>query len=264
MTITLSELNVYPLKSTRGLSVEVGYIERRGLRDDRRWMLIDSADRYLTQRQHPRLTLVDVTVSDSGLVVSSGDRPNVSVPRGGGAAIWAQIWHDRVAVEHCATGCDEWFTRYLGIDCRVVYMPEGTRRPVNPTYAASDDDTVSFADGFPLHLLSQESLDELNRRLEKPVTMRRFRPNIVVRGCAAHDEDTWNVIRIGDVEFDVVKPCKRCTIPTVDLATGKPGKEPLRTLATYRRRDRLVLFGQNLIPRKAGTVRLGQAVEVLV
>jgi len=158
-------------------------------------------------------------------------------------------------------GAGEWFTRLLGVRSQLVYMPDDVVRPVDPTYGVSTD-RVSFADGFPFLLISQESLDDLNRRLAVPLPMNRFRPNLVVSGCAPFAEDGWPGFAAGGVEFRVVKPCARCVITTTDQATGERGREPLRTLATYRNVGGKVMFGQNVIHRGTGSLELGNRVEL--
>jgi uncharacterized protein YcbX len=141
-------------------------------------------------------------------------------------------------------------------------MPDDSVRPVDPDYAGPGH-RVGFADGFPFLLISEASLDDLNARLAHPLPMARFRPNLVVGGCEAFAEDRWRRIRIGDLVLDLVKPCSRCIIPTIDIATGERDAEPLRTLMTYRRHDNRILFGQNLVHRGTGLLRRGMSVEVI-
>jgi uncharacterized protein YcbX len=156
----------------------------------------------------------------------------------------------------------EWFSEFLGISCKLVAMTERSIRPVAKEYAVNND-VVSFADGYPFLLISEATLDDLNSRLATPVPMKRFRPNLVVKGCEPFAEDTWKEIQIGDAKFYVVKPCARCTIPTVDIETGEKGVEPLRTLATYRNFENKVLFGQNLLPASNGTLSVGDAIQII-
>jgi uncharacterized protein YcbX len=162
----------------------------------------------------------------------------------------------------------DWFSAYLGAPHRLVYMDDACTRALKAMYDGKygeDDDRMSFADGFPVLLISQAALDHLNGKLAQPLPMLRFRPNLVVAGTEPHAEDGWKRIRIGDVELDVVKSCTRCVFTTVDFERGErdPSGEPLRTLTQYRRSPNGVTFGQNLIPRKLGTVHVGDTVEVL-
>ena len=181
----------------------------------------------------------------------------------GEASETVSVWGIACQAVPVGPEADEWFQDFLGVSCRLVFMPEETRRPVNPKYSAGEG-IVSFADGYPLLLLGEASLDDLNSRLEAPVPMNRFRPNLVVTSSPAYAEDGWAKVRIGGATFHGVKPCDRCGLITVDQALGKAtGPEPLRTLATYRRKDQKVLFGQLLIPDGAGVVRVGDAVEML-
>jgi len=184
---------------------------------------------------------------------------------GPGPRLSVQVWKDLCEVPAVSAAADRWFCEYLGFPCRLVYMDEAYRRPVKPQFSQPGD-TVSFADGFPLLLLSEASLHDLNQRLGTPVSMRRFRPNLVVRGGSPFMEDGWHRIRVGALEFDVVKACSRCVFTTVDPDTAEkdPDMQPLRTLGSYRRgREGGVFFGQNLIPRTTGLVRLGDPIEVL-
>ena len=157
---------------------------------------------------------------------------------------------------------DRWFGDFLGVRCRLVYMPDDVIRPVDPRYARSGD-RVGFTDGFPLLLFSEASLADLNSRLPEPVTEDRFRPNLVASGCAAFAEDGWSGLRIGAVELRVSKPCSRCAITTVDQNTGERGSEPLRTLARYRKAKDKVMFGQNLAHDTPGELAVGDRIEIL-
>ena len=174
------------------------------------------------------------------------------------------VWRDGVMARIADAGADHWISHYLGMAARFVHMDADAARRVDPAYSRAEDQ-VSFADGFPLLLISQASLDGLNTRLDSAVTMNRFRPNLVVGGTDAHAEDDWRRIRVGEVEFDVVKRCARCVLTTVDPDTGRfdPQGEPLRTLIGYRRTEKGVVFGQNLIPRGTGRIRQGDTVEVI-
>jgi len=263
----LSEINIYPVKSLTGISLAEAVIEDRGLRYDRRWMLVDRNNRFFTQREFPAMATISIDLD--------GDKFTARVRNGAivvpfepesGEFHTTQIWKSEVKGEFYSTDVDEWFSRAIGTDCRLVRLPESSRRAVNPEYAVRPaEDIVSFADGYPFMLIGQASLDDLNSRLADPLPMNRFRPNFVVEGSDAFAEDSWKKIRIGETIFHVVKPCERCVIPTIDQTTGvKTGKEPTKTLSTYRLKDGNVLFGQNLIAEKAGgVVRVGDPVELL-
>jgi len=273
MSLTLSALYIYPIKSLRGIAVSSAAVTDRGLHLDRRWMLVDAAGRFMSQRQTPRMALVSVTVRDGFLALDAPGMESLQVPFEAPAPepMEVEVWRDRCEARTVGASFDRWFSRFLGQDCRLVQMPDETLRPVDPIYAAHPEDHVSFADGYPFLLISQGSLDDLNRRLVErgatPVDMIRFRPNLVVEGAEPYAEDEWKRLRIGVTDFRLVKPCSRCVIPTVDLSTGEKGREPLATLTQYRRRDNKVFFGQNLVHELAGdaarVLTVGDRVELL-
>ncbi|HLL98623.1 MAG TPA: MOSC N-terminal beta barrel domain-containing protein [Rubrobacteraceae bacterium] len=262
--IRLSGLYVYPIKSCGGGGVEEWEVDERGLRHDRRWMLVDEANQFISQRELPRMALIGVRIDPDGLLVSAPGMPSLQVPflPPDGHLLRAQVWDDVVETLPVGGGADRWFERFLGVRCRLVYLPEESVRPVDPDYGRAGDQ-VGLADGFPFLLISEGSLAELNTRLERPLPMDRFRPNLVVGGCEPFAEDGWGVVRIGSITLRVVKSCARCAITTVDQSTAARGKEPLRTLATFRRSGTKVLFGQNLVHDETGTLRTGDPVEVL-
>jgi uncharacterized protein YcbX len=265
MTPTLSAIHVFPIKSCAAWVRDEAQVEPRGLAGDRRWMVTDADGRFLTARQHPRLTLVQAQADGDALVLSAPDMPPLRlVPPDVSARIQATVWKNTVQAQLADAAADAWIGAFLGLPARFVHMDAACVRPVSPDYGRPGDE-VSFADGFPLLLISQAALDGLNARLERPVPMLRFRPNLVVAGTDPHAEDGWKRIRIGAIEFDVVKPCTRCVFTTVDFTRGEFDRtgEPLRTLTRYRRTPQGVTFGQNLIARGGGIVRVGDAVEVL-
>lgn len=263
----VSELHLYPIKSLRGIPLERAQLDERGFQYDRRWMLVDESGTFISQREAHRMALIDVSLGADVLSVAAPGTETLRVPlHTDGATVRCRIWRDAVDAIPVARDADMWFSRFLGISCRLVYMPDESRRVVDRTYVKQDR-LVGFADGFPLLMIGQGSLDELNLRLtqrgEAAVPMRRFRPNIVVAATQPFEEDQWQQIRIGDVEVDVVKPCARCAITTVDPDTAEAGREPLRTLATYRKSGSNVYFGQNAVHRRAGVITRGDAVAVV-
>ncbi len=264
MRITLSQINIYPIKACRGISLPQWEIEPRGFRHDRRWMLVDDTGLQITQRDFAQLTFVTVSLHDGYLRVMAPYMEELIVPFAVSTSthIPIVVWNDGVEAVPVSNEASEWFSEYLGTSCTLVVMTERSVRFVNRQYAV-DNDIVSFADAFPFLLLSEESLADLNARLPSPVPMKRFRPNLVVKGCEPFAEDGWKEITIGQARFHVVKPCARCTVPTIDTETGVKGTEPLRTLATYRSVDNKVLFGQNVIPGGVGSVNVGDEVQVI-
>ncbi len=254
MPVTLVALHVYPVKGCRGLEPAAAWAGTRGLEGDRRWMVVDGAGRFVSQRTRPRLAVVAPELAAGALMLRVPGREALVVPLGpdgGPAGVVATgqvtVWRDTVAARDAGAAAADWFGALLGETARLVFMPDDTRRGVDPDYAAPGD-VVSFADGFPWLLISEGSLADLNARLPRPLPMARFRPNLVVSGCAPYAEDGWRTLRIGEAVFRIVKPCARCSVTTVDQETGEPdGPEPLRTLAGYRRVGDGVMFGQNLL-----------------
>lgn len=254
----------YPLKSAAAEACAALDIEPRGAAHDRRWMLIDGNGRFVTGRQLGRLVRVQATPLPGGLRLAlDGTSIDVEYPAADGARIEVEVWGDRVAALAAAADAQVWLGRCVGEGLRLVHMDAAARRPVDPRWAQPGDE-VSFADGYPLLLLSQAALDQLSAEVGEAIDARRFRPNIVVDGCAAHAEDGWRRIVIDGVEFDVVKPCTRCVFTTVDPDSGErhPRGEPLATLKRYRRGAAGVQFGVNLIPRGSGFIRCRAAVEL--
>ena len=263
----VSELHVYPIKSVRGIQVPRAPLDDRGFQFDRRWMLIDEENVFISQREAHRMALIDVTLSPTGLALAAPGMENAMLPTStGGTALRCRIWEDEVDAVAIDRELDEWFSTFLERRCRIVFMPPQSRRIVDRDYV-KEDRLVGFADAFPLLLIGEGSLQLLNEKLvqqgESAVPMKRFRPNIVIAGSEPHAEDSWQSIRIGEVEIDVVKPCARCVITTVDVETGEAGKEPLRTLGTYRKQGAKVLFGQNAVHRGPGMLNVGDTVEVI-
>lgn len=259
----LTGIFIYPVKSCAGISVSATDIDRFGPRGDRRWMVVNERGRFLSQRELSRMALLRVTPRPEGLELVQGESAiAVPVPAADSPRREVRVWDDRVAAQDAGDEAAAWLSGYLGSNCRLVYMPEDTLRRVDGAYAC-EGETVSFADGFPLLLISQASLDELNRRLPAPVPMNRFRPNLVVSGCGPFDEDGWRRIRIGEMAFDVAKACSRCVIPSIVQESGERDPDINRALAAFRRVDGQILFGQNLLYQQTGSLRVGDSVEVL-
>lgn len=262
----LSALYVYPVKSCAALAPSSAEVEPRGLAHDRRWMIVDRDGRFLTGRQLPRLVLLRATPIATGLMLQAPGAEPVEIvfPREAATRQTVTVWKDVVAAPDAGDHAARWLSSFLGREVRLVYMDKCAARAVAPDYAQPGDE-VSFADGYPLLAISQAALDALNARLEVPLPMLRFRPNLVIDGATPHAEDAWRRIRVGTVEFEAVKTCVRCVFTTVDPECGvfDPSGEPLKTLKTYRRSKRGITFGMNLIARGRGTLRIGDAVTVL-
>jgi len=256
----VSALYVYPIKACRGVRVDHWPVVERGFEADRRWMIVDAAGTFVSQRELPRLALVTTALDNDLIRVAAPGLAPLYLPRryDGGESRAVRVWSDQSRGVVHALG-SAWVSEYLGAPHQLVYMPDSERRAVNPARARAGD-LVSFADGYPFLLISEASLEDLNARLPEPITMERFRPNIVVSGTEPFAEDEFASVRLGELSFRGVKRCDRCPVTTVDLATGEPGKEPLRTLATFRRWDGKVWFGMNMIHDGPGHLRVGDAV----
>lgn len=263
--VTLSQIACYPVKACGGLTPARWDLDAFGLRFDRSFVVVDGAGRFLTQRDLPKLALVAVSIEDDTLWLRVPGHAPVPIPLAvaAGPRIEIEVWRHRGPGLLQSDDAAALLSRYLDHDCRLVRMPPDHARRVNRAVFPGEAQT-SFSDGYPLLLLSEASLEDLNARLPHPLPMNRFRPNLVVRGCAPYAEDGWKRIRIGGLEMAVVKPCDRCVVTTTDQETGeRDGKEPLRTLARYRNSERGVLFGQNVVHLDRGTLEVGAAVDLM-
>ena len=272
--LRVTALHLYPVKSCQGLAVPAAEVDARGFVGDRRFLVVDPAGQFLTQRQHPRMARIGTALTADSLVLSAAGHGSVAVPRTAppAPAMAATVWKDTVQADDCGAEAAAWLTQVLGLPCRLVRAGLPYSRPIParkiPASLAGRGDAheVSFADGFPFLLITQASLDELNGRLEQPVPMDRFRPNLVVSGAEPFAEDGWARFRIGPVVFHGATRCGRCILTTTDQRTGeRASPEPLRTLSTYRRdAEGAVLFGRNVVHEtKAGRVAVGDSVELL-
>jgi hypothetical protein len=263
--LKISQLFIYPIKSLGGIAVDKAHVTDRGFEHDRRWMLVDENNLFISQREVHEMALMRVAVTADGLLVrhlmknssflvpfepQTGEFPEVT------------IWDDTCTGQFVSKEADQWFSSTLGVHCRLVYMPDGTRRITDQRYAR-ENSIVSFADGYPFLLISQASLDDLNSRLEQSLPMDRFRPSIVFTGGEPFSEDLMHTLSINEILFHGVKLCARCPIPTIDQQTGQQGKEPSKTLAKYRFKNNKIYFGQNLIHEGLGEIAVGDNIEVL-
>lgn len=270
--MVISQLWIYPIKSAKGILLDSAQLEKRGFQYDRRWMLVDSKNRFISQRLYPKMALIAPELSDYGLSVRAPDMPALIIPYSDSRVemydeIEVICWDDRIIAQHVNTAIDNWFSEFLGVDCQLVYMPDSCLRPVDPDYVKNED-IASFSDGFPNLIISEASLDDLNARVDMQLTMNRFRPNIVISGCEAYAEDTLGHFKVNQIDFFAVKPCSRCVITTVNPQTGeKEGREPLNTLSQFRKKGNKVFFGQNLLHKLNYTsdnrIRVGEKLEII-
>lgn len=271
--LILSEINVYPIKSLGGISLDEAAVEKEGLEFDRRMMLVDADGKFISQREFPQMATLKTALEKDGITVEAKTGEKIFVPFAGelGEKTRVSVWASKsIKAESFDEKINQFFSDILSVNCRLVRMTDETKRIVSPFYAVRKyKDTVSFADGYPVLLIGESSLADLNSRLENPVPMNRFRPNLVIKNAEAFAEDGWKKIQIGETVFHIVKPCARCVMTAINQETGKSeGKEPLKTLAAYRLVKRggesKINFGQNLIPENGGAkIKIGDQVEIL-
>jgi uncharacterized protein YcbX len=262
--LTVQDIFIYPIKSLGGIRLSEAVVEERGFQYDRRWMLVDDSGVFLSQRKYPRMALLSVELKAEELRVFSKHEPdrcvNVPLNFASGPEISVTIWDDQVTAKKVHEDLDQWFSDFLEFSVSLVLMPDTTHRKVDERYAVNSE-SVSFADGMPYLMIGQASLDDLNSRMETPVPMDRFRPNIVFSGGSPYLEDSLRKIKVGELELQIVKPCARCVMTTVDQQSGIKEKEPLKTLASYRTINRKIYFGQNVVALQTGKIRVGDPIH---
>ena len=272
MAIAVSGIFIYPVKALGGISLTESLVTPRGLKHDRRFLVVDTKDEFVTQRDYPKMATVWVELEAGIITFSAPDVDSISFPAEPrelpieAPTRMVRVWASHVAAQAVSAEADQWLSAYLGFDARLVYMPDSSERAVSPDYGKPGD-IVSFADGYPLLITSEASLADLNARIvgkgSAAVPMNRFRPNVVIKGSAPFAEDRLGEVRIGEAIFRAVKPCLRCQVTTTDQASGEVrGAEPLQTLATFRNTPNGVMFGMNLIPANHSRVRVGDAVTL--
>jgi uncharacterized protein YcbX len=266
LTATIAALFVYPVKSCRGVQLLAAQVTERGLAHDREWMIVDATGRFLSQRELPRLALITPALSATTLELTAPGREPLTVPLDRSGTLKAvTVWSDSLPAIDQGDGAAQWLSAWIGRDVRLVRFDPRVRRACNRTYVGDAGAHTCFADAYPLLVLSEASLADLNARLASPLPVNRFRPNLMLSGTEAYDEDHIDEIVAGPVNMKLVKPCTRCQITTTDQATGERASEPLATLATYRMNAALegVTFGVNaIVTAGAGeTLRVGAAAD---
>lgn len=264
MSFTVSSLHVYPVKSCRGIDLSSSIVDSRGLRHDRSLLIIADDGVAITQRDVPQLALVRTRILDDQTISLEFDgQPELKIQKNqAGNRCKAVVWDDECDAVDQGDEAAKWFSKITGMSSRLVIMTDEFVRPVHQKKVEGDF-RVGFADSHPLLIISRASLDELNSRLDTPVPMNRFRPNVVIDGAEPFAEDSWKQIKIGEILFDVTKPCARCVMVTIDQASGQGSKEPLKTLSTYRTVGSKVMFGQNMIHHSEGQISVGDKLEVI-
>ncbi len=261
----VQELHIYPIKSARGQKVASFEMTPQGPAGDREWMLIDDNGKFLSQRTVPKMATIETFFEPSALTVGLGKMFfKISTKNSFSRKVQVNVWNDSFEAALEPDLYSQGIAQYLGVSCRLARYAPFSNRSVGVQNAEGWNPEVRFADGRPLLLTNTKSLEDLNSKLVNPVTMNRFRPNIVIEGPAAFEEDKWKKIRVGDVIFSQPKGSARCNVINIDQLTGAPqGPEPLKTLSTYRRVDRGVFFGVLWIPENTGVIRENDSVEVL-
>jgi len=264
MAIIITEINIYPIKSLGGISLKEAEVQDRGLQYDRRWVLADAENMFRTQRENEQMALIDVALTPEGLIVSHRKKAIVPLkvpfePQTEDNRM-ITIWDDVVRGVRVSDEADAWFTEVLGKETYLYYQPDDSTRPTDPRYSITHEEHTSFADAYPLLIIGEPSLDFLNAKLDEKMEMKRFRPNLVFSGGEPHDEDKFRYFSAGSARFAGVKLCARCVLTTINPETAKKGKEPLKTLAQYRKNGNKILFGQNLLVVEKGKITVGDEI----
>lgn len=263
--LAISQLFIYPVKSLGGISVQQAILTDRGFTHDRRWMLVDENNRFLSQRELPVMALLQTEITGEGIKITDkrNAASNCMIPFANETKekIQVQVWDDTCEAELVSDDLNKWFAAALQINCKLVFMPDDSMRKVDGRYALNNEIT-SFSDGYPLLLIGQSSLDDLNNRLEEKLSIDRFRPNIVFTGGAAYEEDTMAEFEINGIDCYGVKLCARCVVTTIEQSNAAKGKEPLKTLAAYRQMNNKIYFGQNVLYNGTGIINVGDSIII--
>jgi uncharacterized protein YcbX len=261
MNYIVKELYIYPIKSLAGISIQSGKAEEMGFENDRRWMLIDEENCFITQRNHPNLSQFYPKIHEGKIEISHHDSTHeFSISETLGEPIFSKVWDDETKVVEVNKASSKWFSEALGFTCKLVKIINKGDRKHNSS-KLNTTLNVSLADGYPYLLIGSESLDFLNQKLEEKITIKRFRPNIVISSSIAHEEDSFGNFQIGKVKFKNAKPCGRCIMVNNNPINGIVKKEPLSTLSTYRKVGNSILFGTNVMCLNEGKITIG---DVLV
>jgi uncharacterized protein YcbX len=262
----VASLHIYPVKSVRSIDVAEAELTARGLVHDRRWLVVNPEGRFMTQRELPRMALIEGVPSDEGLRLVAPEMPNlfVSTPPHAAPKMQVSVWESNLAVPRAGDAADAWLTQFLSTPLHLVHLPDAITRPCTSSLAAPGDE-VSFADTFAVLVTTTASLADLCQRAGVNIPMNRFRSNIVVDGAEAWAEDSWGRLKIGEVEVECIKPCARCKITTTDQLSAEVGREPLATLRKFRfwPEKKGIIFGMNASPRMLGNIKVGDRVGVL-
>ena len=273
---TLTELNLYPIKSCAGISLREATLTSAGLMHDREWMIVDEQGEFMTQRDFPRLALVTPRIKAETLELRAPGMLRLEIPLGlpdpeEAKTLNVRVWNDMVPAYDCDETTAAWFSNYLGTPCRLVRFHADARRLASEKWTGGIEAPTLFSDGFPMLVISEGSLADLNEKLKaqgrETLPMNRFRPNIVIGGIDAFEEDYAQSFTLGAAKLKPVKPCARCNVPSIDQSTGQPGPDPLDILQSYRANPKLdgaLTFGMNtiLLEGDGQVLRVGQDVDI--
>lgn len=265
--IKIKSLHIYPIKSLGGISLDASNVTFRGLAYDRRWLLIDENNQFVSQRTFAKMAMLQPELNEGHMCITDRTGKNsmlkFDLSEPSSTAEMVTVWDDTMPAKEVSQEASNWFSRALEMPLRLMYMHEESIRQADQRYAVNESDHVSFADGYPVLITSEASMDQLNAKTSLEQSVDRFRANIILSGIGPHEEDTLRQIRIGRQELFGVKPCARCVMTTIDPSTAEAGKEPLKTLATYRKVGNKILFGENFIPTNESHIRVGDKVAVV-
>jgi len=257
----VKEIYIYPIKSLAGISCQQAFAEEMGFENDRRWMLIDTDNQLITQREYPVLSQFYPQISNGKITITflQDHEHEFSITENLDDQIYTKVWDDKSFVFEVNKTTSKWFSDHLGFECKLVKIIKAGDRQ-HESSRSKETYNVSFADAYPYLLVGTKSLDFLNEKLQEKITVKRFRPNIVISSQNPHEEDDFNTFKIGEVQFKNIKPCGRCIMINNDPQKGIVKKEPLKTLSTYRNVNNSVLFGTNIVSLNSGIISVGDAV----
>ena len=257
----VKELYIYPIKSLAGISMKTAKAEEMGFENDRRWMLIDEENQFITQRKYPNLSQFYPEIKGDKIAIFHQDSIHeFSINETLTEPLFSKVWDDETKVFEVSKATSKWFSGALGFECKLVKIVNNGDRK----HSSSKLNTtlnVSLADGYPYLLIGSESLNYLNDKLEEKITIQRFRPNIVIHSLIGHEEDSFDNFQIGNVKFKNAKPCGRCIMINNDPKNGVVKKEPLKTLSTYRKVNNSILFGTNIMCLNEGEIKVGDSLS---
>lgn len=265
--IKIKSMHIYPIKGLGGISLNQTEVTTRGLKHDRRWVLVDENNRFISQREFPEMALLHTHIEGELLTVTDTRKQNTSIsirvtePKSNEEMV--TVWDDTMPAKMVSEEANDWFTLAIGTQVRLMFMHDDSQRQADQRYAISENDHVSFADGYPILIVSEASMDQLNKKTGLTQAIDRFRANIVITGTRPHEEDELKEISIGEQKLYGVKPCARCQVTTIDPSTAQYGKEPLKTLASYRKINHKILFGENFIPSNESIISVGDKINVI-